>query len=401
MEVSAEQGARSHGAELELDGTFAIHLPAGRYRLVAVGDEWVAAVDDVDAVAGATVDVRMVLIGAARIAGTLHASRAALGDVEVRVRRAGTEVNSGRHHRAVTGRRDVQPAESDELERFVVDGLLPGVSYDVTIGGTAIRETTVRAVIAPAENLEVILQSLPVLRGAIGLASEGCPIGRVEIADGEGYRVLADVEPDCHFASPGLPAGRSLEVRADGGGWHLSERFVTPEDGDPPPVCLNPPCGAPIARAAVEVQLEGAPADGSMNVQAQAGERAYGCHSTGARCVTEIPPGTKVTFGVFNRECAREERQTLTVHAGRNAVVFHCRRLRMIQGVLRYPGLLRNTDVRCAGGEPGYGRGHIFQVRCPVDASAIEFRAEGGGTWRQAPVPAGSHPAIVDVDLPP
>jgi hypothetical protein len=241
--VSADDGVRSFDVEASSDGLFSLHLPPGRYDLIASSDEWTGAVSGVVAGAGMERAIDIQLAPGATISGVLR------GDLDPVL--ASVIV-------WFAGRRSGEPSESAILQRgFEVTGLLPGRRYDLEISSYGARTVSLRDVTAPASDLAVELVPLPVLRGAFGFPGGGnCPIDRVEVAlaershkddDGEaddGGEVGSDCRFELTLPAVAVASPQLATVTATGSGWHVEQTITVPARGDPDPLCLNPPCRA-------------------------------------------------------------------------------------------------------------------------------------------------------------
>jgi hypothetical protein len=385
--VTAEEGDRRYEASLEEDATFALHVPAGAYRLVAIGSEWVGEASVV-AVGGATVEVTVVLGAAAKITGTVKAPDLSQAVVTI----AGPP----------SARTRTRSIEDDGS--FEIAGLVAGEAYELTFSAGDAREKTL-TVTAPREALEVTLEPLPVLEGAIGYdPAEGCQIDEVEISDGAKFTASADVDDECRFTIAGLPAARELTISADGGGWHFTDQILTAAEGNPPPLCLNPPCAERAAKATVVVEAIDARSGADLSLVVHSERGTWPCRDQGPRCAVQVPVGAKVTAHARNLDCAADAPPSITVRPGTNRIALQCHPMRIIQGVLRYPAPPGATpppfSVRCAGSsETANTRGYLFQLHCPVETSAVEFRSIHEPLWRQARLPTGAGTVLVEIGL--
>ena len=244
LEVIADDGARRLAATSNDRGEFELHLPARPFTLVARAGSLVGSAK-VRPTAGAVTETIIELGETVSIEGVVHAPAQAFEDLVV----VATEVGSA------TGPLD-QPSAPEGT--FAIDGLIPGVRYEVTVRAAGFRAVTLRDVEAPATGLEVTLTASPVLHGAIGFPTGApCPFEVVEVraadrpppdddddADADSGGDTVAVDEDCRFQVDDLPEAPDLEVRATGPGWHAEERITVPAEGDPPFLCLNPPCPA-------------------------------------------------------------------------------------------------------------------------------------------------------------
>lgn len=230
--VGADDGSQTVFARLTHGGHFSLHLPPGRYTLFAQLGELAGATADVLVGANQAREIDIPLGAGVTIGGTLRGP-------------PGAEVSATAW--PVGGSHPMR-AQSVEDGKFTLKGLIPGRRYDLVFSGPAVRKATLRSIAAPADALEVALAALPVVRGAIGfLRGETCPIETVSlrgagIGDDDDARIVPGA--DCRFELTPPEGASELTVVADGRGWHLEEALSLPAQGDPEPVCFNPPCRA-------------------------------------------------------------------------------------------------------------------------------------------------------------
>jgi hypothetical protein len=397
LQVVAEGGARKLPANVRR-GQFQLRVPAGRYTLVATDGTLIGVVEDVLARAGTTRELDIRLEPGAIIRGRVRSQ----GFVEVSASPAGEpgHVGSG----------DV------EKEDFTVEGLIPGRRYDLRFEGPTIRPTTIAGVTAPADDLDVELLPRAQIRGAIGFANgTKCPIETVELrlesqrpndheVDDDG--ASADVGRDCTFTLTVPDAAAAATVVATGPGWHLEESVAIPPEGDPDPICLNPPCRAHSEAedrfAHLRVALDGPAAGMEMTAEVKLPGHGRGCFGTDGACViVGLPAGETVAVQASAEGC-RGAPTTVTLATGDNAVRIPCHRLRHIEGVIRTIGQLPELmTVRCAGESwrPIEGT-RLFRLTCAADVATLEVRV-GAGAVRSVPIAAADDAdmAFVDVGL--
>ncbi len=373
LEVLAEDPARRVLAQVLADGRFDIHLPSGRYTLIAAMGELVGVVPDVLARGEAGRDVDIRLSAGATIRGKLRSP----SDVVL--------VN------AVTSGRDEATGEpSTDKGSFSIDGLIPGRRYDLNFYGQGVRALTITGVTAPADDLDVELQARAKVTGAIGFPrGERCPITHVELRSNGRTEsdddASADVGKDCSFALLVPDQAAEVTVVAAGKGWFLEERVVIPPSGSPEPICLNPPCRSDPTegRARLRLSLEGGPdlsliAAQVTPIEQPSGSSAYhSCSSTGSDCdVDDLDAGETFSITASGRNC-RSDPMTVTVVAGDNHVRIPCQRERRIEGIIRIPED-RQPDrvvVRCAGGDlHPLTRTRLFRLTCGADVGALEYQ---------------------------
>jgi hypothetical protein len=221
LEVVAENFSRRVRARID-DDQFELHLPAGRYTLIASMEDLVGAVPDVLAVAGSTQEVDIRLGTGATIRGDVQPE-----GVEIVAIASGGDENSG-------------IVQADD-GAFSIAGLVPGRHYDISFSRLGLRTVTLTGVRAPAEGLRVELEPQVHLSGAIAIPrGMACPIESVELqsngktlVDDEGEEVSTDIDDECGFTLP-VPSGAAqVTIVATGLGWHVEQPIVIPSRGDP------------------------------------------------------------------------------------------------------------------------------------------------------------------------
>jgi len=91
----------------------------------------------------------------------------------------------------------------------------------------------------------VALTGLPIVRGAVGLLDEACPIETVSLQGpgiAENDPPSTEVDADCRFELTAPEGAFAPTIVATGPGWRLEDSVSLPPQGDPEPICLNPPC---------------------------------------------------------------------------------------------------------------------------------------------------------------
>jgi hypothetical protein len=402
IEVVAEDQTRRVTARISDDRRFDIHLPSGRYTLVASAGLLVGVVPDVLARGGALHDVDIRLASGATIRGRLQLPQGIESDVGI------SAVPTGRADESGT-------AESDD-GGFSIEGLIAGRRYDLTFQGPGVRKLTLAGVSAPADGLNVELQPRAELRGAIGFArGDDCPISHVAlqmggktIVDGDEDEASVDVGPDCTFTLAVPDQIAMVTVVASGDGWHLEEQVAIPPKGDPEPICLNPPCrsdpGQDLAR--LQLTLDGDPAPREFSATVRADDlvairnRFQSCHSDGGTCQMQgLKPGTRVLIMARGLDCRAAPRH-VTLAPGDNQVRIPCVPFRQIEGVVRIPPseALGQLSVRCPGGDERPLSGtRLFALTCNADATAVEYQIGSEGTWVRVPFAATADPAFVEI----
>ncbi len=390
-EVEAADGERRMVADVQSDGTFDLRLAPARLTLTARVGELVGVVEGVEATAGADREVTIALVPAASIAGS--------------VRWHGEHI-SARVVASATGRPDSSD-ETNTQDRFEVSGLFPGVRYQLTVEADEARTVTL-SVLAPASGIEIVLEPAPILRGAIGPDRRGgCPVDEIELkadgaSDAESYRI----DRRCHFEVPlAFPSGTRLRVEARSPGWHLTAAIDVPAHGDPPELCLNPPCRpVTVERAEVEVVVEGGHLEPMGARIDGAGWRGTGrCTGDGACVVEDLPVGQSLRVRAHARACGLlEPQQILTRARERMRVTFPCRRLRDVIGIVRGGTPNLQVFVRCGDHQQVITGRRTFTLLCPTDVPHLEYRPATELTWRSVLLPGGpvDDTALVEVELP-
>jgi hypothetical protein len=82
-------------------------------------------------------------------------------------------------------------------------------------------------------------------RSAIGFLDGACPVDAVSL---HGSGIAEDAAPSaavddaCRFELTAPEGASAPTVVATGPGWRLEDSVSLPPQGDPDPICLNPPC---------------------------------------------------------------------------------------------------------------------------------------------------------------
>ena len=403
----AEDGARTIAAQVTKKDRFQIHLPAGRYTLVATAGELVGVVPEVLAREGDN-DVEIRLAVGATIRGRITAPDDA--NVGVDVTRAGGGDEAG--------------VATVKDGTFVVVGLIPGRRYDLRFHGETVRKLNVAGVEAPSDRVNVALEPRANVRGAIGYPSGArCPISgvRLQVAgqsvhhdddDGNNDDTSADVGRDCAFDLSVPEQAAVVTVVATGDGWHLEEEVAIPAHGDPEPICLNPPClnnpqeDPQEGRARLRVTLDGVSA-GPINATAAPSDESsatgggyHGCGSSAQSCdIADLTPGETLSVRASGGDCLADA-VIVTVVAGDNYVRIPCRRQRRVEGVVRISDSEppEPVTVRCAGGAGRALHGtRLFRLTCAVDVAVVEYQIGAAANWRSVPIASAADPALVEI----
>jgi len=255
----------------------------------------------------------------ARIAGQLHVPVDDFDyDIQVAVRPSGSE------------RWDTKGEATDGT--FVVRGLIPGQRYEVEFSGTRLRTLRLIGIVAPAADLDVRLEPRAVISVAVGFPrGEACPISRmmVRAVGADEWAIdLAIYRPDCRFELPAPVSSGLVTVAAEGDGARLETAVLIPDQGDPAPICLSPPCRAdPLeGQARLHVLLDGgagSPIEATVVPVGDADAR-YFCASSIETCSIEaLPPGHPFSITASGRDC-RGGPVIVTVAEGDNTVSVPC-----------------------------------------------------------------------------
>jgi hypothetical protein len=389
LSVGAQTAERNFAAEVEEDGHFFIHLPPASYTLVAQTPNQVATVEVPDLKDNEDREVTLRLTEAATIAGTVT-TPGSQRRVEVRILRASTHI-------------DAAETSSHERGEFEAPGLVPGWDYDLRFSSPGLRSVTLERVRAPAQGIAVKLEAAPTLRGGFGVADgERCPLESAHLegpgnqapeADSDSGYVAFD--EDCRFEIDDLPEVPRVRVLVSGGGWHFEADVELPAHGDPPFLCLHPPCLDPgqKPKASLELSLRG-PTPGSFAVILDMGERGMqrqGCPESPPGCVLEnLPVTPQAEVRISRRDCVAKPTRVV-LNPGRNYLVVDCERVKEIAGIVRAApsGDLSEPRmaVRCASDSLVRGvQGFAFSLDCPANLASIEYRHASDRTWRPAPV---------------
>jgi hypothetical protein len=284
---------------------------------------------------------------------------------------------------------------------------VPGQAYDLAITGPRLRTLRIEAVIAPSAGLFVSVERAPRLRGAIGVPPGArCPIDSVMVRADRQQSYATLFAGACLFEFDDVSAAAELDVVATGPGWYLSGTVSVPARGDPEPLCLNPPCAPflPEMRASLAGTVSGGNASEPVTFAVN-GDRAY-CDGEGGCILDDLPAGVPLGVWAESGDCAHEARE-VTLRPGLNRIDFPCRRKRSIEGVVRrIDGTVpESLEVRCRTREgeeqegSDSGESAVFSLECPVETTAIEFRAGADDPWQSAPLPSTPGPAVIDLVL--
>ena len=394
VEVIDEVGARPRVSATTKGRDFQARLPAGTYTVVAKLDDLIGKVSGVRLGGREEIQILLALHPAGVLAGRVLSDGDVLPELEVRALVAGT--------RHVDASEDVASDGSFSL------AVAPGV-YDLEIVGEAISTVRRTGVQAPAEGLEIRLERMAVLNGAIGMPpGQPCEIDDVTVfrtQDGmEAVDTSVSVDARCRFQVEDVPAGELL-VRASGTGWLVEGRVVIPERGEPDFLCLNPPCGdVPVARLEIilESMATGAAGD-ALQIVVDTGDSQRSCQLVGDRCeVDGLTVGDRPQVWVSGTECLSQDALPPLL-PGLNRVTVPCRRLRIVEGVVRQrtPGPPPDTiDVRCGKRNKAAARSFMIRTFCEASERELQYRFGGTQGWRSVALDAGAGPLLVELPAP-
>lgn len=380
LAVTASDGEREYEAAVSQEGRFELHLPARVYTLTATLGTLVGSVE------------RRLRPG---VDESIEIPLQAGEVIEVDTRELDDPAQA---LITVAGRGNEIARVQIEDGKARLGGLLRGVLYDLTVSGGK-RSTVLHNVTAP-NHLRVELPPGITLHGAIGFpAGTTCPFHRLLIEGSNFGADQARVDRHCRFAIADLAPDSEVQLRVSEGGWHLEERVRIPATGEPAPVCLNPPCRdlPPVAPAALQVILGGAPEEGEIFVQSAQDLEHRVCAGTGDRCeLAGLESEASADVTVRSESCAPVT-QSLFLRAGRNTLTLGCRRLRLVEGLVRGRDRVQAV-ISCQDGEKVHlTEGSSFRLRCPSDVSQIIYGA--GSQVRSFPLPPGVAPAVIELTL--
>jgi hypothetical protein len=389
LTVVADDGTREYEADSNATGEFQLHLPARIYTLTATLDELVGVKTGVRARPGADEEVTLDLAPGATISGVIRHPEGHEDVMTITIARAGTSLEAA------------EEREEEDEGHFEIGGLVPGGLYDVTFAGDG-RPTVLRGVTAPA-TLEVVLPVPVTLSGSIGFAAgTKCPFHQISLED-EDDEEQTEVDRNCHFQFEDLTPGQEVLLKASGHGWHLEERISLPAQGEPQPVCLNPPCRSlPREEAAVlRIILTGAPDDARISASAgQGDEGGVGCASSGHSCdLSGLEVGVPAQLTVSAPGCVTVNRE-VTPTPGTNTLNIPCRRMRLVEGVARGGDAQQPITVQCRqGGQAQLRANAVFELHCPRDVTELLYRKGARDPWRRAPLAPETDPVFVELTL--
>jgi hypothetical protein len=325
--VSDEEN--EYEAKLGTDGSFAIELAPGTYRLHAERGESAATLDAVTVAAEEDKEVILQLTAGASIKGTLHPP-----DDEKDDEGDNSKVEELTVHFEIrlSGESEWSESEGTTIKdnHFAVTGLDAGKRYDLFLTADGFRPVELTGIPAPSDGLFVNLVRLARLRGGFGIArGEKCPISEVTItANSDEQPQVVYMDHFCRFQMDRLPPANRVRVQVSEEDWQFDMLVDIPPYGDPPFLCLRSLCRepAPDELSALEISLVDSPDQSfvativydHIGIRTQAG-------TGGIAQASEIPSGKTALVNVFARSCQPMER-TLVLQAGVNRLTMTCQK---------------------------------------------------------------------------
>jgi hypothetical protein len=255
---------------ISADGSFEIHLPPGRYDLVAKSNDGrlLAGIEGLRAEAGEALGgIDLVLARPVEVAGRVMDDRGVAVAAVVEIVHAGGCATFGQR--------------VPDHGRFSFSELWPG-TYLLKVSETGYESPPDIEVRAPVQALELRLARLPAALLMVGpgasLEASPCPRGSLSLTDATGRRQRASFR-SCVAELGGMTPGSSWRVHGKLGG-RAYDRWITFGGGAPlAPVCLDSFCGpetvvvhvtvADSAGALAMAELDVLPADGRGAVESQ------------------------------------------------------------------------------------------------------------------------------------
>jgi hypothetical protein len=127
----------------------------------------------------------------------------------------------------------------------LLNGLFPGMTCDLTITVVGKRQLVLRDLVAPASHVVAIVEPPLTLTGGFGLRpGQDGPMQTIDAETPTGETINeVTFDDDCTFELELLlPPLENLRLRASGEGWSFDALVPLPEHGNPPFLCLHPPC---------------------------------------------------------------------------------------------------------------------------------------------------------------
>jgi hypothetical protein len=374
LDIEVEDARRGYEPRMGDDGEFEIHLPPGDYAVMARAGDQVAFAEAAGLGEGEDREIVLMLDKAVAIAGRVDGCDGPCAEVSVDVSGPGVGHDDS--------------TRTDPHGEFSIEGLIPGRVYDVELRLRGKRRLAMKAIAAPRKGLRATLEPGAVLAGGFGVAAgEKCPM-RAVVLQGEPPATAMPQRFDraCRFRFAGLAEATVVHLTADGEGWHFQADIPLPEHGDPPFLCLRPPCREPEpgVPASLEVLVE-RETQGPVYVRATAPDedrpKVVGCESRAKPCLLEnLRAGQTAKVDVRAAPCEPRS-YTVELHPGRNILNFACARLQQISGVVRGPHAADGVWVRCSADAPAQPAGRMFFLQCADGLEAIEYQLVEDGPW--------------------
>jgi len=230
----------------------------------------------------------------------------------------------------LTNQGERQPTLFDDGDEatFDLNGFLPGRNYDLVFSRAGSRPTKLMGITAPMDNLVVHFDSLPSLRGAIGVVKgDPCPANEIRVTDADGDQIGVDYfDQWCRFQIRNLPATERLHLEVPGLP-ELNRTFELPQTGEPPFLCLSGGCAEPRPEdlATLEIILDKPDAEFVAIVRYATRNPGYPRfqQSTGQAVVTDLESGVAVNVDIPFGHCATQH-QTVQLGPGINRAFFPC-----------------------------------------------------------------------------
>lgn len=390
-EIAIEDAERTYQPKIEDDGAFDVHLPPGSYAISASSGSLVALAEVRGLAPNEEREVLLRLVEGVAIQGRVSGCDGPCAGVSI--------------HTLTSVRVQSESIASDAEGEFVINGLVPGQAYDLVFQVTGRRQLTLRDIAAPARDVVATLEPSGTLVGGFGVEpGEACPMQTVSLkSPQDDDERAAEFDPDCRFRIEELPAVASVHLRASGKGWHFSIDVALPEHGDPPFLCLHPPCREPEPEAQASLAVIVAGESGSrVYVQADFPDgndgRAAACYQVNAPCVLDnLRAHPEVTVVVAAAGCEART-YTLNLMPGPNFLTSPCEAVRLIVGVIR--GVSGKTAVRCSSRHPALPTyGGRFVLRCPTHSATIEYQLAENDPWRTAAVSGSESRDLVRLEI--
>jgi hypothetical protein len=311
LALTVDDGKRAYDPALEDDGRFEINLPPGTYALTASAGRKVAVAQVDDLAENEDREVTMSLALGLTIEGRVECDGPCTGvSVGADMQRTHARVSS---------------CESVDGGQFTLEGLAPGHTYDVVFEMPGRRRLLIPGIAAPRRGLLATLEPKPTLSGGFGIEpGQECPMQSLEIEPQDEVSGDLQFDANCRFAIDDLPDLDRVHLRASGEGWHFEVDVALPAHGDPPFLCLHPPCREPEEPANLELALSGSQEVSVYLIyEGDHGGVVTSCNPRRNCVLRDLQPGKTVTVRVSSEAC---ESQPLAVylHSGTNFANVAC-----------------------------------------------------------------------------